>query len=383
MAQIFPPLPTPTGSPDSLPPPVSSPLPCPACGSPRSSIDRFCHACGLPFVESSSTNTPPSSPASLPTQLDPTQLESPHSSRFHCQNCGCDLEVAAQPRSFSCPFCDSNYVVHIERSDPNRRAPEFVIGFSISREQAQQKYLDWIGKNAWFRPKNLRSTAVVEKQRGVYIPFWHFSFLAKSTWSARIGEYWYRTETYTTTNHQGKRITQTRTVQETEWWPLRGNNQNYYFGYLVSGSKGLTQPEALKIQPFDLKQLQRYHPYFLAGWLAEEYSVPFETAESLAKTEFANREQAAIRGRLPGDTQRDLRVETHFERSDIDLILLPVHVLSYHFNGKAYRFLVNGQTGQIHGDKPISVGRILLVALGIPFVIALLVFLATLFLAQF
>ena len=36
------------------------------------------------------------------------------------------------------------------------------------------------------------------KLRGVYLPFWSFSTLAQSTWSAEIGEHWYRTETYST-----------------------------------------------------------------------------------------------------------------------------------------------------------------------------------------
>ncbi len=67
-----------------------------------------------------------------------------------------------------------------------------------------------------------------------------------------IGEYWYRTETYTYKDKDGKTHTGTRQVQETEWWPLSGNHRKYYYGFLVSASKGLPQLEAIAIQPYQL-----------------------------------------------------------------------------------------------------------------------------------
>jgi hypothetical protein len=41
-----------------------------------------------------------------------------------------------------------------------------------------------------------------------------------------------------------------------------------------------------------------------------------------------------------------------------DLVMLPVHVLSYHYKDRVYRFLVNGQTGKCYGEKPWSTMRI-------------------------
>jgi hypothetical protein len=51
-------------------------------------------------------------------------------------------------------------------------------------------------------------------------------------------------------------------------------------------------------------------------------------------------------------------VETSFSRINSDLCLLPVYVLSYRYQNKLYRFLVNGQTGKCSGEKPWSWGRI-------------------------
>jgi hypothetical protein len=155
-------------------------------------------------------------------------------------------------------------------------------------------------------------------------------------------------------------------VQETEWWPLAGRHHRYYSGYLVSGSKGLAQDQSLRIQPFQLPALKRYEPYFLAGWLAEEYSVERDQALALCQQEFQRQEQRNIGSFLPGDTSSGLAVETRFSNVTSDLCLLPIYILSYRYKDKLYRFLLNGQTGKLAGDKPVSGTRIgIAVAIGL------------------
>ena len=39
-------------------------------------------------------------------------------------------------------------------------------------------------------------------------------------------------------------------------------------------------------------------------------------------------------------------------------VLLPVWIAAYRYNGKVYRFLVNGQTGEVVGVAPWSVAKI-------------------------
>lgn len=340
------------------------PLPCPACGSPRSPGAKFCVACGLPFEDSApATQLPAGSPSAPPTSNDLPSVPAPKDSKsvsvtaFHCQNCGSDIAIPSGERSIRCPFCDSTYVVEIQADRSERRRPEFVIGFAVTREQALQKYFEWIGQGGWFRPGDLSLRAISDKQMGVYIPFWHYAYEARSRWNAMIGQYWYRTETYTVTVN-GKTETRTRTVQETEWSPLSGNHHKYYFGYLVSASKGLSQPEALSIQPYDLRAVTRFKPFFLAGWISEEYSIDYAQAKSIAEHEFQQREVNNVSRMMPGDTYGQLNVQTAFELNETDLMLLPVHILSYRYRDRVYRFLVNGQTGRFSGEKPISGIRI-------------------------
>lgn len=317
--------------------------PCASCGCPVESTDKFCPACGAPRV---ATATETAAPADLAQK------------HFRCSNCGSEMSADLDQRSYVCPFCDSTYVIEFSPTATDRQRPEFVIGFAVTREQALQKFRQWIRDNSWFRPGDLATQAVADRQKGVYLPFWSFSMLAQSTWSARIGEYWYRTETYTTRDSKGNTVTRTRRVRETEWWPLAGRHHYYYSGYLVSGSTGLPQSEAQRIMPFNLPAMKRYEPFFLAGWLCEEYSVLREDALQASLQEFQRREQQQIAAFLPGDTHQNLSVKSEFSQVNSDLCLLPVYVLSYRYRDRLYRFLVNGQTGKFDGDKPLSWQRI-------------------------
>jgi len=318
-------------------------LPCPACGCPVEADDQFCPACGT-------RATPETSPAPEPAELH---------KHFECDTCGARVSADLDQRSIICPFCDSTYVRELPAELTGRQPPEFVIGFAVTPEQAQQEFRAWFADNAWFRPADLQSAKIEQKLRGVYLPFWSFTMLASSRWSASIGEYWYRTETYTTTDSKGKTVTRTRTVRETEWWPLEGRYHQYHRGYMVSGSRGLPQQDADRIKPFQLPALKRYRPDYLAGWLCEEYSVDRDDALQTAQEVFYRREKDDVARFLPGNTHRSLRVTTSFDHVHSDLCLLPVYLLSYRYRDKLYRFLINGQTGKTAGNKPVSWRRIL------------------------
>jgi DNA-directed RNA polymerase subunit RPC12/RpoP len=334
---------------------------CPQCGAPVEPLDRFCPGCGI------------EQPAAARVVVEAEVVQR----HFRCKNCGAEVGVDPDQRSYVCPFCDSTYVVEFDAKETDSQPPEFVIGFSVPKEQAHEKFLQWIGRNGWFRPSDLKSARIEDKLRGVYLPFWSFSMLAESEWSADIGEHWYRTETYTEME-DGKMVTKTRTVQETEWWGLGGKHHRYYSGYLVSGSRGLPQRDADRIKPFQLPAMKRYKPFFLAGWLSEEYSVGRDEALKICQDEFYRWEQGNVAAHLPGDTHRGLQVRTWFRDVNSDLVLLPVYLLSYRYRDKLYRFLINGQTGKCDGDKPVSAWKILAaVGVGVLAVlIALLLFAA-------
>jgi hypothetical protein len=351
--------------------------PCEACGAPVEPLDKFCQACGTAnanyqaAAEAQASTSVSGDLASVITaevvsgDASPQRRsEMPAQRHIQCQTCGAQVTIDPDQRSYVCAFCDSTMVV--DQPATHRQPPEFVIGFAFSPEQAKEKFGKWLRDGNWFTPGDLVIKSSTEQFKGVYLPFWSFSMLAQSVWQSSIGMYWYRTETYTTTDSKGRTVTRTRQVRETEWFPLSGEHHHYYSGYLVSASKGLSQREADSIKPYQLPAARRYEPYFLAGWISEEYSIDRDQALVTCQEEFRTREMQNIAAFQPGDTHSSLQVGTEFSHINSDLWFIPVYVLHYGYQGKTFRVLINGQTGKLVGKKPVSVPRILVaVAIGL------------------
>lgn len=323
---------------------------CPNCTGPIEATDAFCPSCGTTLK---STEVPRGE-----TSPEPPPVEAALGRAFRCESCGAQVHCEPDSRSTTCPFCAAPYVLEIDPSQTGKQDPEFVLGFAVPPDEADKIYRQWVARGGIFRPGDLAAQARADGLKGIYLPFWSFSCRADSTWSARIGEHWYRTETYTERDANGNTVTKTRQVQETEWWDLSGGHHAYHSFYLVSGSKGLDQATFERIQPFPLLGLKRYRPQFLAGWLSEDYSVDREAAYPRSEAEFRRREEAAIAGFLPGDTYSGLNVDVRFSEVNSDLILLPIYLRSYRYRGKLYRTLINGQTGKVWGQKPVSGVRV-------------------------
>jgi len=309
---------------------------CSRCGAPVEADDKYCPACGAAQVVRAEAVVPPSIPE-----------------RVACDNCGAEIRLAPDQRSYTCEYCGSTYVFDFAPEVTGRQPPEFVLGFAITPDKARQMLLDWVRQRERWVSRAVREAIHQAVIRGVYLPFWSFSMLAESRWQATIGEYWYRTETYTTYEN-GKLVTKTRRVRETEWWPLSGKYHQYLSGYLISASQNIPQAMADRLMPYYLAGLRRYDPSYLAGWACEEYTIDRPQAEALCKEYFQQYQTRCVSEFLPGDTYHGLVVETDFAHESSDLILLPVYNIRFKYRGKEYRLWMNDQTGKIVGQIPQS-----------------------------
>ena len=250
--------------------------------------------------------------------------------------------------SDSCAFCATPLVDGSERQERiDRVAP-----FEVKRPVAAGLLAEHL-QRAWFLPNDLKAATRPDSLHGVLIPFWSYDATARSRYTAEQGIYWYRTETYTTTVN-GKRVTRTRTVRETDWHRSSGSHVKTYVDHLVSGSRGLAEAEAKELEPFEPDRAVPFRPDLLAGWVAESPTVPRSEAHEVASRELAEEENRAIADFLPGDVTRDVENETSMEISDLELLMLPVWIGTWRWKDEPLRLLVNAQTGEVVGDLPTS-----------------------------
>lgn len=267
-----------------------------------------------------------------------------------CAGCGARTTVNYDAPTIQCGFCGSKNV-NPEATASRLIAPAGVLPFRLGRGQATDKFRAWVG-GSWLAPGDLKSGAVLDNLHGLYVPFWTFDAHADSRWSAEAGFYYYVPVQARDAN--GRTVTtQERRVR---WEPRDGAHQHFYDDLLEMASRNLTAQEThvRECGSFALEDVVDYDPRVLLGWEAEVYSIDLSESARKAQQTINDREEAACGRLVGGDTQRNLRVDTTLTAQTFKHLLLPLWLCSYLYRGTLYRFLVNGQTGRISGDRPVS-----------------------------
>jgi hypothetical protein len=287
---------------------------------------------------------------------------------LRCGECGASILLGAY-RTAVCPYCACPSVVE-RPAAPDLPNPVFVLPFIVGKERAVADVGRWQRRMRLFRRSF--SKATIDDIKGVYLPAYLYSAVAESRYQARIGENYTETETYTTTDSQGKTVTRTRTVTKTEWRDLSGVHAAYATDLLVTASRGLPNAELEHIEPFDLKNLRRYDPALVSGWLVEEPSMTVDECTKMARVEAQGLEGERLSAFMPGDKFDDLHFKMMVKNESIDPILVPVWVLAVRPDPKqpAVRVVVNGETAEVWGPEKLSALKI------IAFILLVLVFIA-------
>ena len=198
--------------------------------------------------------------------------------------------------------------------------------------------------------------------KGVYIPYWTFDAQTDSDYQGQRGVYRYETETYRTTEN-GKSVTKTRQRRYTDWYSASGSVSYFFDDVLILGSKSLPKKIALNLDPWNFNQVVSFREEYLKGFIVESYSVSLESAYLDARKKIERQIRSLVRSDIGGNEQRIHELETAWSKQTFKLLLLPIYISAYQYKGKKYQFLINGQTGEVQGERPYSVTKIVLAVL--------------------
>jgi LSD1 subclass zinc finger protein len=288
-----------------------------------------------------------------------------------CPACGASVTLDPNVTSDLCPYCAANIVVK-SGTTSNLLKPKSLLSFVVDKGKAAGLFREWI-KKLWFAPSNLKKSDVVdERLNGIYVPFWTYDARTQTWYTGQRGTYYYETETYTTTEN-GRRVTKTRQVQRIRWTSVSGQVQNDFDDILVIASHSLPKKYTERLEPWNLSELVPYNDKYLSGFRSESYQVDVPTGFNEAKEKMIPTIRSTITTDIGGDAQRIHTMNTSYSDITFKHILLPIWISSYRYKGKVYRFLINGQTGEVQGERPYSAIKIMLaVVLGIAVIVGII-----------
>lgn len=340
--------------------------PCSQCGaelrySPGQS-ELVCDHCGhrqeLPEVGRSLRNVALQEhplARGLARDLPAEAIETVRASR--CPNCGALIEFAGATHATECPFCATPIVTD---SDESRKIkPQALIPFAVDERTAREALVKWLGR-LWFAPNGLLAyTRRGRAMTGTYVPHWTFDAATRSDYRGERGDVYYVTVTVTV---NGKR--QTRQQPRIRWSPASGQVGRDFDDVLVNGSTSVPRRLVNAMTSWQLDALVPYGPDYLAGFTAEGYTVGLAEADEAAKKLMAEVIERDVRTDIGGDQQRIHAIDTRYSGETFKHVLLPLWLAAYRYGGKSYRFVVNGQTGEVQGERPWSVWKIALAVAG-------------------
>lgn len=274
-----------------------------------------------------------------------------------CESCGAHVSFDQNIVSDRCPFCDSVMVVKDTLTETQIK-PGSILPFKIDNKQAFQLYKAWL-KKLWFAPNKLAQKATnSDGIKGIYTPYWTYDANTYTQYKGQRGDDYQETETYTVTE-DGKPTTKTRTVTRTHWTRVSGDLQKLFDDVLVLASNSLPTKYANELEPWDLQNAVPYNEMYLSGFRTETYQIDIKQGFDIAKQRMDRQIDTAIKQEIGGDHQQISDKGTEYNDITFKHTLLPIFISTFRYNSKVYRFLINGRTGEVQGERPYSIPKII------------------------
>lgn len=339
-------------------------LTCAHCGHeqdiPPVAAEKRAHALReLPLHEALSRSLPP-------VEIEETRVLS-------CQSCGAQVEFEPNTHAAECPFCAAPVVA--DTGAHRHIKPQALIPFQLSEAEGQEAMRRWLA-GLWFAPSGLVNYARKGRRlQGLYVPYWTFDADTESRYTGQRGTYYYTTRTVTVMV-DGKPQQRQQQVRHTSWTPVSGRVTRFFDDVLVMASHSLPRRFADALAPWHLEKLVPYTPDFLAGFRAEGYTVELGEGFGQARQVMDQVIAQDVRRAIGGDEQRIGTIDTTLSDETFKHVLLPIWMAAYRYGDKSYRFVVNGQTGRVRGERPWSVWKITAAVIAVAVVLGIAALLA-------
>lgn len=262
---------------------------------------------------------------------------------YQCGNCGAVLITDNDTVSSSCSFCGAPMVLG-DRLE-GVLCPAKIIPFSISKSQAQEAFKKW-RRGGIFAPKSFKNTDRIKEMTGMYVPFWLFDINARGETFAnccKIRTYEDADYTYTETRH----------------YNVYRKAEINYLKIPADASEKMDDSMMELLEPFDYSGLKEFQIPYLAGYLSEKYNYTDQQLFPRIKERASAYAEQYIRSTIHEYSSVSIRSQwMDIRQKNAYYTLLPVWMICYDHEHKEHTFLMNGQTGKVVGNPPISPGKV-------------------------
>ena len=304
---------------------------CPNCGAPlkfdpKSGKLRCDHCKSLHEFEQSGDVTE----RDFSEMYDFTPWDEGEVSAYRCANCGAVSVLSRTALATTCPFCSSPVVLDEKATGLVR--PDSLVPFELSVEDATAVLSAW-RKRKILAPNRFRKHTKASSIKGVYTPVWTFDADTVSSYNGTLGKH--RTRTV---RRNGKTYTETYT----EWFRVSGQIPATFDDIMIAGSNNVHAQYFTDAQSVDKNKYAAYTDQYLAGYVADNYTVEPMQAHEAAKRIMERVIRQKIVSKYNADEEGNLTVRISEISRSFKYMLFPVYVAATKYKGKVYNQYVAG-----------------------------------------
>lgn len=269
-------------------------------------------------------------------------------SEYVCPNCGAQVVTDATDAAGICYFCDSPVVMNSRLTGEFK--PDGIIPFKISKEFAQQKF-DEMKKKKKFLPKGFGEDKKNSSLKGIYMPYRLVDSLCDSTMTAQSKEVnvWTDGET---------EYTETITYRHFRQGEIKS------LGISQFALKGEDKQLMSNVCPYNRDSIIPFSKSYLSGFFAEKNDITAEEMKPEVEGKIRGLAKSQMASTIPHTISVTESFDVNIKKEDWNYVLLPIWVSTYKHEGKIYTYAMNGETGKICGELPVSKQKLAYLAAG-------------------
>ena len=262
---------------------------------------------------------------------------------YKCPNCGAEVITSKDTVATTCVYC--NRAITLEGNLAGTFRPDYVVPFEKDRKDVEAAYLS-LCKKSILTPRLFTKQATIKKIKGMYIPYWLYSFDGDASIQV-LGK---NTRMWTTGDTE---FTETSSYSVSE--EATGS-----FRYIPADAlKGMDNVLMDSIEPFDFSKMKSFNPAFLAGFYTQKWDDDSKTNEPRAKNRAKESLANAAMANVGSFDEMHIQQENFtWTNNKAEYAMLPLWMMYTEYKGKNYIFGMNGQTGKIMGKIPKDPMRI-------------------------
>lgn len=269
---------------------------------------------------------------------------------FVCKSCGGEIVCDENTAATSCPYCD-NPVVMAGRLSGTLK-PEYVIPFKLDKKQSLEALREYVGKKK-FAPKLFKSENKLDEIKGLYVPFWLFDSDADASVSFKAT----RTTTWSDSKYR---------YTKTDHYDVFRKGNMRFLNIPVDGSSKMPDDLMESIEPFNFGEAVDFQTAYLSGFLADKYDVSMEDSIERANNRIKSSCEEVLQNTVHGyETVMLNNSSVQLSNGTAKYALYPVWLIHTKYKNETLTFAMNGQSGRIVGNIPVSTPKLVALFAGI------------------